>query len=94
MEKERDGLSRADSHRCQVLAISGGVRSIKGMDSVPGSPIIPRIIDISDCTLLRSGTICTFPPSPGHPSLFPPFPCLPWQRMLMAYADLWAHLKY
>lgn len=94
MEKEIDGLPCADSRGCRVLAMPGGVRSIKGMDSVPGSPIIPRIIDVSDCTLLWSGTVCIFPPSPHHPSLFPPSPCLPWQRMLTAYMDLWAHLKY
>lgn len=55
MEKERDGLSRADSHCCQVLATSGGIRSVKGIDSVPRSLLIPRIIDVSGCTLLRSG---------------------------------------
>lgn len=55
MEKERDGLSRADSHRCQVLAVSRGMRSIKGMASAPKSPLIPRIVGVSDCTLLRGG---------------------------------------
>lgn len=55
MEKERDRLSRADSHRCQVLAMSGGIRSVKGMDSAPRSTLIPGIVDVSDCILLRRG---------------------------------------
>lgn len=38
MEREGDGLSCADSHGWEVLAVSGGMRSVKGMDSVPGSP--------------------------------------------------------